>query len=62
MPQSVINLDKINNMSAKMGRLSIPMVRTTKKIKKAKKMTRPTMRLATKQAKKVMKKSKGKKR
>jgi len=40
MPTSVIDTDKLNNMYAKMGTLSIPMMRIKRKVKKARKKNR----------------------
>jgi len=38
MPTSVIDTDKLNNMYAKMGTLSIPMMRIKRKVRKARKI------------------------
>ena len=44
MPRSVIDIDRLNNLNAKMGNLSMPMKKVRGAVKTAKKIARPVRR------------------
>jgi len=55
MPRPVIDIDRLNNLNAKMGKLTIPMKMVKKKVKTARKIARPIVKTAKKTKKKVKK-------
>ena len=50
MPRPVIDIDRLNNLNAKMGKLSIPMKMVKKKVKTR---SRPIVKTAKKKVKKM---------
>ena len=56
MPKSVIDIDRLNNLNAKMGKLSIPMKKVSGAVKTAKKIARPVRRKVKTATKKMKKK------
>ena len=51
MPRPVIDIDRLNNLNAKMGKLTIPMKMVKKKVKTARKIARPIVKTAKKKVK-----------
>lgn len=55
MPKSVIDIDRLNNLNAKMGKLSMPTKKVSGAVKTAKKMTKPITRKVKTTTKKMKK-------
>ena len=53
MPRPVIDIDRLNNLNDKMGKLTIPMKMVKKKVKTARKIARPIVKTAKKKVKKM---------